>query len=226
MSETYTYTVSGTVTVKNTGETTLNNISGKVYLDGYAGEEEPFNWASIIAGGSQTKTFSFEVTSDTPIAGFTVKAEATSDETSAPDESSTPSIGSAESDVSYDDEADVDDEITGIPAGFSWNSLDYPFAFTTDESTTVTYTITITNDEASKGGKLTNLATVTEKDSKDEDSDDAEVEIKVPGLEIELASEVSWTKETEYDWEIDKSATPTSVVLDKEDDMPPKVRQV
>ena len=143
VSETYTYTISGTVTIKNTGETTLNNITGKVY---YAGKEELFGWASISAGGSQTETFSFEVVSSTPIASFTVKAEATSDETSAPDESSTPSIGSAESDVSYDDEADVDDEITGIPAGFSWNSLDYPFAFTTDESTTVTYTITLTNE--------------------------------------------------------------------------------
>jgi hypothetical protein len=212
---TYTYTVSGKVIVQNTGTVGLTNVEGTVYLDGYAGKSLTLGPVSLATGESKEFPYSFTVESDTEIAGFTVKAEIDSAETSGINDSKnlTPTVD-PQSLIEIDEIADVIDEITGQPSGFDvsvsvdprvWNSL--------TDSATFTYTVTVTNQEATSGGKITNTATVTENDTKEEDSDDEEVVLNVLGLNMELEAAVNWSEEIEYDWSIVKDATPTSLTL-------------
>ncbi|HQQ57028.1 MAG TPA: hypothetical protein PKY42_10615, partial [Mesotoga sp.] len=212
---TYTYNISGKVIVQNTGTVGLTNVEGTVYLDGYAGKSLALGPVSLAAAESKEFPYSFTVESKSKISGFTVKAEIDSAETSGIDDSEnlTPSVD-PQSLIEIDEMADVIDEITGQPSGFDisasveprvWNGL--------TDSATFTYTLTVTNQEATSGGKITNTATVTENDTKEEDSDDEEVTISVPGLNMTLEATVSWAKEQEYDWEIEKEATPTSLSL-------------
>ncbi|NLX34924.1 MAG: hypothetical protein GXY62_11485, partial [Thermotogaceae bacterium] len=93
-----------------------------------------------------------------------------------------------------------------------------PREWSLDDSDTLSYTLTITNESAEPGTYyLTNTATVTENDTREESSDDATVTITVPEtvkLKAEVEAEFTWNRERIYEWEIDKKVNPTSVTFD------------
>ena len=213
---TYTYTISGTVTVSNSGETTLTGVSGDVSLVGYSGKTSSFGPVTLAKGASQDFTFSFTVDSSTPISSFEVKATADSNETAPDGDSDNPSTpANPVSFIEIDETADVIDEITGsLPSGFSTSFSVDPRTWTNlTGDATYTYTVTITNNDSTIGGTLTNTATVTEGDTGEDDSASEEVDVNVPGLNVSVDSEATWVKTLEYDWSIEKEASPTSITL-------------
>jgi|GEM_PF-3727406 len=213
---TYTYTISGTVTVSNTGNIGLTNIAGSVSLNGYSGKESSFGPTNLAVGGSEDFTFSFTVESATPISGFTVDATADSNETDPDTDSDTQSTPADPVSINEIDEtADVIDEVTGsLPSGFGTSFTVDPREWTNlTGDATYTYTVTITNNDSTVGGTLTNTATVTEDDTGEYDYDDEEVDVNVPGFNVTVDSTVTWVKTLEYDWSIEKEATPTSITL-------------
>ncbi|WP_367363389.1 FxLYD domain-containing protein, partial [Mesotoga sp.] len=115
--------------------------------------------------------------------------------------------------------ADLEDLITSVPAGFSIDpsTLDLSWPDLSD-SATKTFSLTLKNVSALPSGSpyyLTNTATVTEDDTGENASDSVEVKILVPspGLNAIVDAEVSREDKVEYDWTIDKSASPTVVTL-------------
>ena len=100
-------------------------------------------------------------------------------------------------------------------AGWPWNIADTSLA-------TKTYFVTIRSIEQLQAGEywLTNTATLTESDTKDERVDDAIVQIIVIGgsedsgtLQATTTHEIVWNREIEYDWELEKRVLPDSVTL-------------
>jgi hypothetical protein len=100
-------------------------------------------------------------------------------------------------------------------AGWPWNIADTSLA-------TKTYFVTIRSIEQLQAGEywLTNTATLTESDTKDERVDDAIVQIIVIGgsedsgtLQATTTHEIVWNREIEYDWELEKRVLPGSVTL-------------
>ncbi|WP_214078695.1 hypothetical protein, partial [Mesotoga sp.] len=216
---TYTYTISGTVTVENTGNIDLTNISGSVSLEGYPSKSDNFDPFSLAIGANQDFMFSFTVESATPISGFTISANADSDETAPDSDSDTQtSPEDPEEVVEIDETADLEDLITNVPTGFSITPSTLDRSWSLTGSDTKTYSLTLKNVGALPTGSpyyLTNTATVTEDDTSEKSSDDAEVKINVPapGLNALVGAEVSREDKVEYDWTIDKSASPTVVTL-------------
>jgi len=117
-----------------------------------------------------------------------------------------------------DESATVNDLITNVPAGFSIDPATLAREWNLDDSDKLNYTLVLKNDNAQPGTYyLTNTATVTENDTKEENSDDATVTITVPEtvkLKAEVDAEFTWNRERIYEWEIDKKANPTSVTFD------------
>jgi len=117
-----------------------------------------------------------------------------------------------------DESATVNDLITNVPAGFSIDPATLAREWNLDDSDKLNYTLVLKNDNAQPGTYyLTNTATVTENDTKEENSDDATVTILVPapGLSAEVGLEVGREDEIAYNWSIKKSVEPTEVTLDQ-----------
>ena len=179
---TYTYTISGTVTVSNSGETQLTGVGGNVSLVGHGKTSTFGGTTSLAKGASQDFPFSFTVESSAPISSFEVKATADSNETAPDSESDYPSIpADPVSFIEIDETAVLDDVFTQIPTGFSVIYVTDPDGPLTGP-VTIKYVVTLTNNSAGPGVyKLLNTATVTEDDTGDKSSDDAVVTIDVSG---------------------------------------------
>ncbi|WP_367362502.1 hypothetical protein [Mesotoga sp.] len=122
-------------------------------------------------------------------------------------------------------ETDKNASLHDVPVpieGFTLSNLPTWPLLITEPSTKVEYTITITNDTAGSEGApyyLYNVATLSRAEEQQAgdvlDWDDATVTILVPapGLNALVEASVSREDKVEYDWTIDKSASPTVVTL-------------
>jgi len=119
--------------------------------------------------------------------------------------------------IEFDKTATVNDAYM-VPVGFDVTpDSDYAWLWLLSETpAATTYTFNIMNLDKENGEyKVPNTVTLVEDDTKQERSEDATVTILVPGLNVSVDSEATWIKTLEYNWSIEKEASPTSITLAK-----------
>ncbi len=243
-----TYTLTGIATVTNEGSLQANKVGMKVYLLGKNGgdwTEIDFKTlidtslnttiaASDLVGIGKPFTFVFNPGNYSEIR---ILAEATDDWPEIVDDFEDQLVPISPSSQTFIDESA---SIVDMPRnlvefenyGFSvdhtgtWPWSVSPWVLNDVSGGTKKYSIVITNVDAPQGSyNLTNDATLTENDTSQKREDFARVLVTAPEpeeeiltLEATVTGAFSWTREIEYDWEIEKSVTPETVYLDIEQD--------
>ncbi len=212
-----TYTISGRATATNDGHVDLMDVVIGVSFDS---QEATSVIGNLSAGGEVGFDFTFKTNSEFDPFTVTVNATGTSGvEVTDTDSNDAYAPELPTPDTIEDATATIEDEVTNLPTGFTLdpNTTNRNWDIT-EPSKEITYQVTLENDEAGPGTYyLTNLATLTENDTKEERSDDATVTIDVPSSDIsaEVSANVEWERELEYDWTLTKEVEPTEATLDK-----------
>ncbi|MFO7881147.1 MAG: hypothetical protein R6U52_01250, partial [Kosmotogaceae bacterium] len=196
-----TYTVSGTVTVINSGNVGATGVNVNVELDETGDTENLTPGDTIPANGSNKYSFKF-VTKDY-YSSYKVIATVTAD--NHPDVANNMTKDTPddpEKDRYIDETATVVDTITYIPTGFSISPVDATRTWKLNDSEKLLYSIVLTNDSYYTYSSLENFVTLvydedplevlnevvlTEDDTNDVHEDDARVVINVPQCDNETA---------------------------------------
>jgi len=229
--------ITGTVKVTNNGNEETKGLKIKVQLQAkkngsfqdVAGASDEIKNAQVAAGKSEQYTFSIPYTGLAENTEYRVVSTITADNfegTATPESSpftASPTL------TTSDEEASVQDNM-GSLAGFEITS-EFTNVWTIkgsdldkDNKATKTYKVKVKNVNADddKCYILNNTATITENDSGEQDTSDATVNITVPKAGITLCTSVSavnaWKKTTEYDWTIEKVASPTTLTVNLNDE--------
>lgn len=243
-----TYTLTGIATVTNEGSLKADKVGLKVFLLAESGGlwveidsktliDTSLNTtiaASDLVGIGKPFTFVFNPGNYSEIR---ILAEATDDWPEIVDDFEDQLVPISPSSQTFIDESA---SIVDMPRnlvefenyGFSvdhtgtWPWSVSPWVLNDVSGGTKKYSIVITNVDAPQGSyNLTNDATLTENDTSQKREDFARVLVTAPEpeeeiltLEATVTGAFSWTREIEYDWEIEKSVTPETVYLDIEQD--------
>ncbi len=211
-----TYTVTVNVSVSNTGQGAAQGVKVTLTIPELSVLDTLAE--GITIGVGETKNYSETYTTKNFNASYTATVDVTSSNNADLQVSKTGDTPTELNVVEEIDEtATVNDLITNVPEGFEIDPATLERDWNLTGSDTLTYSLVLKNIEALPGTYyLTNTATVTEDDTKEESSDDATVTITVPKtvkLEAEVAAEFFWIRENIYEWEIDKKANPTLIIF-------------
>ncbi|MEA2066376.1 MAG: M6 family metalloprotease domain-containing protein [Thermotogota bacterium] len=182
-----TYTITGNVIVSNTGSSTVNDIEVIAELSNIE-TKTLYGTETIEPGKDASYSFSF-VTKEKKIE-YTVISTVTSENGIAtnsvnvilPDEPTT--------EISIDELSSIEDEITNVPEGFHIEpDVTLRTWHITEPSTKLDYSVTLFNDSTSSDiHYLSNIATLTENDSKQKLAESATVTIVEKILKDEPSS--------------------------------------
>ena len=227
--------ITGTVGVTNKGNEETKGLKIKVQLQAkvsgsfqdVSGAYDEITNVQVGAGKSEQYTFSIPYTGLAQGTDYRVVSTTTADNFEGTDKRESGTFTATPKLTTTDEEASVQDSMGSI-AGFEITS-----EFTNvwsikgtnldnNGKATKTYKVKVKNVNAVDGKSYTlnNTATITEKDSGQQDTATAQVRITVPKTCITLSTGVSavndWKKVTEYDWTIEKVASPTTLTVNSD----------